>query len=73
MLRPTMLTTESTPTYYVNNAELSCSQYEFGLAVGRLPLKTEKQLATRFLTSNSASLKEFALAVFNLNAFLYVD
>jgi hypothetical protein len=41
------------------------------LAVGRAPTQREKELAVKFLTKQP--LREFALAVFNLNAFLYVD
>jgi hypothetical protein len=41
------------------------------LAAGRLPNESEKALALRFLAGGSP--KEFALALFNLNAFLYVD
>jgi hypothetical protein len=43
----------------------------FRLAAGRPPSAKEKELAVEFL--KGSSLKEFALAVFNLNAFLYVD
>ncbi len=48
----------------------------FRLATGRAPTKAESTLALRFFTGNSedaAKLKEFALAVFNLNSFVYVD
>ncbi|MGH7172618.1 MAG: DUF1549 and DUF1553 domain-containing protein [Gemmataceae bacterium] len=41
------------------------------LAAGRAPTQREKELAMKFLTKQP--LHEFALAVFNLNAFLYVD
>ncbi len=41
------------------------------LAAGRPPRPSERELALRFL--QEGSLKEFALALFNLNAFLYVD
>ena len=46
------------------------------LAAGRVPTADEKTLAMQFLASNAddpAKVKEFALAVFNLNAFLYVN
>jgi hypothetical protein len=43
----------------------------FRLAIGRLPTSSERQLAMTFLEQQS--LNELALAVFNLNAFLYVD
>jgi hypothetical protein len=46
------------------------------LAAGRLPTADEKTLAMQFLASHAddpAKVKEFALAVFNLNAFLYVN
>jgi hypothetical protein len=43
----------------------------FHLAAGRPPAPREKDLAIRFLREHS--LREFALAVFNLNAFLYVS
>jgi hypothetical protein len=43
----------------------------FRLAVGRPPTAREKELCVRFLKTQPA--KEFALAVFNLNAFLYVE
>lgn len=43
----------------------------FELAAGRAPTSQEKQLSARFLAEQS--LREFALAMFNLNAFLYVD
>jgi len=46
--------------------------YAWRLATGRLPSAAEKQLARQFL-DGQASLKEFALAVFNLNAFVYVN
>ncbi len=43
----------------------------YRLAVGRAPTPREKELAGKFLANQP--LREFALAVFNLNAFLYVD
>ncbi len=43
----------------------------YRLAAGRLPTPREKELAVAFLKTQS--LKEFALAVFNLNAFLYAN
>jgi mono/diheme cytochrome c family protein len=43
----------------------------FRLAAGRLPSPDEKRLAAGFLEHHS--LKEFTLALFNLNAFLYVN
>jgi hypothetical protein len=47
----------------------------FRLAAGRLPTAAEKSLAMKFLAPDPtpAAVKEFALAVFNLNAFLYVN
>jgi len=42
----------------------------FMLALGRQPTDLEQQLAASFLEKES--LNEFALAIFNLNAFLYV-
>jgi hypothetical protein len=50
--------------------------YAWRLAAGRLPNVAEKSLAMKFLASkpdDPARVKEFALAVFNLNAFLYVN
>jgi hypothetical protein len=41
------------------------------LTTGRAPTSREKELALRFLERQP--LREFALAMFNLNAFLYVD
>jgi hypothetical protein len=43
----------------------------YRLAAGRAPTEREKELALAFLARQP--LKEFALAVFNLNAFLYVE
>jgi hypothetical protein len=46
------------------------------LAAGRLPTPAERNLAMKFLASSPespAAVKEFALAIFNLNAFLYVN
>ena len=43
----------------------------FSLALGRTPRPAEQLAAERFL--EAATIKEFALAVFNLNGFLYVD
>jgi hypothetical protein len=43
----------------------------YRLAAGRAPSLKEKQLAVAFLQKQP--LREFALAVFNLNAFLYVN
>jgi hypothetical protein len=43
----------------------------FRLATGRAPTATERQLALEFLRDQP--LKEFALAVLNLNQFLYVE
>jgi hypothetical protein len=43
----------------------------FRLAAGRPPSETERRLGVDFLRRHS--LKEFALALFNLNAFLYVQ
>jgi hypothetical protein len=43
----------------------------YRLAIGRPPSAAEKQNALQFLRTQP--LREFALAVFNLNAFLYVN
>jgi hypothetical protein len=43
----------------------------YRLATGRLPNARERQLALAFVKQQP--LREFALAVFNLNGFLYVD
>ncbi len=46
------------------------------LAVGRLPTPKEKALALQYLSTNPderVTLKELALDVFNLNAFMYVN
>jgi hypothetical protein len=43
----------------------------FVLAVGRAPTAAERKVAVEFVKSQP--LEEFALAMFNLNAFLYVD
>jgi hypothetical protein len=51
-------------------------EYAWGLAAGRAPTAAEKSLALQFLSGagdDPAKVKEFALAVFNLNAFLYVN
>ncbi len=45
--------------------------YAYQLAAGRPPTEKESELGVAFL--HSQPLKEFALAVFNLNAFLYVE
>ena len=46
----------------------------FRLVAGRLPTRVEKDLALKFLVGDDpAKVKEFALALFNLNSFLYVD
>ena len=50
--------------------------YAWRLAGGRLPTPAEKALAMKFMAEHPddpAKVKEFALAVFNLNAFLYVN
>jgi hypothetical protein len=46
-------------------------EHAFQLGVGRFPTAAERRLATEFLQDQP--LEEFALAMFNLNAFLYVD
>jgi hypothetical protein len=43
----------------------------YRLTAGRPPTATERELAVAFLQSQP--LREFALAMFNVNAFLYVD
>jgi hypothetical protein len=43
----------------------------YRLAAGRPPTAREKELAVEFLKTQP--LREFALAIFNLNTFLYVD
>jgi hypothetical protein len=43
----------------------------FLLAIGREPDTDEQRAAERFLSQGS--LKEFAVAMFNLNGFIYVD
>ncbi|MBI3209985.1 MAG: DUF1553 domain-containing protein [Candidatus Solibacter usitatus] len=50
--------------------------YGYRLAAGRSPSAREKAVAMRYLAENPddpAKLKEFALTLFNLNAFLYVN
>jgi hypothetical protein len=46
-------------------------QFAFQNAIGRNPTQKESSLAKEFLQAQP--LSEFALAMFNLNAFLYVD
>ena len=46
-------------------------RWAFQLTSGRLPTPQEEKLSLEFLAHNS--LREFALACLNLNAFLYVD
>ena len=51
-------------------------QRAFLLALGRRPNAREEVLARRFLEAGPSTehdLTEFALAIFNLNAFLHVD
>jgi hypothetical protein len=48
--------------------QIHCA-YQF--AAGRAPTPREQQIAREFLSNQP--LEEFALAIFNLNAFLYVD
>ena len=55
--------TDSAPVHVVDRA--------YWLAAGRAPTAPEKKLGVDFLRSG-APVKEFALAMFNLNAFLYV-
>ncbi len=43
----------------------------FELAAGRQPTEAERKIALEFVKNQS--LEEFSLAMFNLNAFLYVD
>jgi hypothetical protein len=50
--------------------------YAWRLATGRTPTPAEKSLAMKFFAdapNDPGRAKEFALAVFNLNAFLYVN
>ena len=49
--------------------------YAWRVATGRTPTAAERSLAMKFLAGQPDDLrvKEFALAVFNLNAFLYVN
>jgi hypothetical protein len=47
------------------------AELAYRLAAGRPPTPREKELAVAFLKTQP--LREFALAVFNLNAFLYVN
>jgi hypothetical protein len=50
--------------------------FAFRTAAGRSPTANERMLALKFLADEAndpARMKEFALAVFNLNAFLYVN
>jgi hypothetical protein len=50
--------------------------YAWRLAAGRVPTPAEKSLAMKFFAdspNDAGRAKEFALAVFNLNAFLYVN
>jgi hypothetical protein len=50
--------------------------FAFRMTAGRLPTASERALALKFLADEAddpGRVKEFALAVFNLNAFLYVN
>ncbi|HMC11462.1 MAG TPA: DUF1553 domain-containing protein, partial [Pirellulaceae bacterium] len=46
-------------------------KWAYRLAAGRQPTGAERKLALEFLQNQP--LEEFALAIFNLNVFLYVD
>ena len=45
----------------------------YKLATGRAPKPEEMKLALQFLKTKPAALNQFALAMFNLNGFLYVN
>jgi hypothetical protein len=53
-------------TDHAKQAELA-----FRLTTGRMPTSAEREIASSFLKEQP--LREFALAMFNLNAFLYVE
>jgi len=52
-------------------APLDRARLAYRLATGRLPTEAESELALAFLETQP--LEDFALALFNLNAFLYVE
>ena len=52
-------------------AVLAALNLAYRLAAGRAPNAKERQIALAFLKSQS--LREFSLAMLNLNAFLYVN
>jgi hypothetical protein len=63
-----LLTERKTTAWRINHA--------WRLATGRLPSAGEKAIALKFLAgkpNDPEALKEFALAVFNFNSFLYVN
>ncbi len=48
--------------------------YAYQLAAGRSASDRERELARQYLSDNDpAAMKEFALSLFNLNAFLYIN
>ncbi len=55
----------------VGDREGSQVDWAFQLLAGRAPTTVERELAINFI--REVSLREFTLAMFNLNAFLYVD
>ena len=57
--------------YEASSTSQDVITFAFALIAGRPPSDQERAIAVQYLAKNS--LREFALAMFNLNAFLYVE
>ncbi len=58
-------------TQEAGNDAASIARQAYLLAAGRLPTEAEARIAQSFLADNP--VREFALAMFNLNSFLYIN
>lgn len=54
-LRPAFITSEDTPQYYVNHAEINANQHEFTITLGRIPSRLTPSQAEQARTSTEVS------------------
>jgi hypothetical protein len=70
-----MIAAKTTAARIARGAASPDAQVEraFRLALGRSPSAKERELTRDFLSAGDARMEEFCRALFNLNAFVYVD
>ena len=57
LAKGSIVTTEGTPTFYVNNVEVGCTAYDFSVTCAKIPVKFAAQEMARIKETGQTTLE----------------